>query len=122
MKKIVMVGLFLLSLFALQGAADAQSPWKIGHVRAEGSAIDQDVRRLTETIAKETGGPVGREGHGPHMLNVVGWTGINQQGERHLEQVIGCPSAPLHGYFPHMDRLFSQSLVLYQVEFGHQFQ
>lgn len=35
-----------------------QQAWKIGHVRPAGSAIDNDVRELTENISAETGGSI----------------------------------------------------------------
>lgn len=35
-----------------------QQAWKIGHVRPAGSAIDNDVKELTQAISNETGGAI----------------------------------------------------------------
>ncbi len=60
MKKwsMLVVALMVLSLSAIQGVTAQQPAWKIGHVRGEGSAVDKDIRQLTERITKETGGEI----------------------------------------------------------------
>lgn len=60
MKKCVILVLALLMLIlpGNQSSAAQKLPWKIGHVRGEGTAIDKDIRWLTEKIMQESGGEI----------------------------------------------------------------
>jgi TRAP-type C4-dicarboxylate transport system substrate-binding protein len=55
---VLFVTLLAMSFFTALSFAEQNSPWKIGHVRPKGSAIDKDVQRLVERIAKDTGGKI----------------------------------------------------------------
>lgn len=59
-KALVMLAamLFGLSLLSVDAQADRKNPWKIGHVRPKGTAIDQDARKLVEKITKDTRGRI----------------------------------------------------------------
>lgn len=59
-KALVMIAamLFGLSLLSADAQADRKNPWKIGHVRPKGTAIDQDTRKLVEKITKDTRGRI----------------------------------------------------------------
>lgn len=51
----------ILSVMALVAPAEAampEGPWKIGHVRGEGSAVDLETRAMTEQITADTGGAI----------------------------------------------------------------
>jgi TRAP-type C4-dicarboxylate transport system substrate-binding protein len=61
MKKMLVtmtLALFGLSLLCADAHADRRHPWKIGHVRPKGAAIDQDTRKLVDKITKETRGRI----------------------------------------------------------------
>ncbi|MCE5263863.1 MAG: TRAP transporter substrate-binding protein DctP [Deltaproteobacteria bacterium] len=50
--------LFVLSFLGADAHADRKHPWKIGHVRPKGTAIDRDTRNLVEKISKDTRGRI----------------------------------------------------------------
>ena len=60
MKKILTIICICMSVivFQLTESRAAQKPWKIGHVRPEGSAIDKDIRTFSETISTQTDGVI----------------------------------------------------------------
>ena len=60
MKKLLLIigcCLMTMAVHAQSGLAKQQA-WKIGHVRPAGSAIDNDVRAMTEGISAATGGSI----------------------------------------------------------------
>ena len=59
-KALVMIAaiLFGLPLLSADAQADRKNPWKIGHVRPKGTAIDQDTRNLVDKISKDTRGRI----------------------------------------------------------------
>jgi TRAP-type C4-dicarboxylate transport system substrate-binding protein len=58
-KLLLIVGCCLVTLAVnIQSGFANQQTWKIGHVRPAGSAVDNDVRELTETIKAATGGSI----------------------------------------------------------------
>ena len=60
MKKLLLIiGCCLVTMvFNAESGFAKQQAWKIGHVRPAGSAIDTDVRELTEGIKTATGGSI----------------------------------------------------------------
>lgn len=60
MKKLLLIiGCCLMTIVVnAQFGFAKQQAWKIGHVRPAGSAIDNDVRELTQAISNETGGTI----------------------------------------------------------------
>jgi len=54
---LVLTGLILF-LFSTNSLAESARNWKIGHVRASGSAIDKDLHTLIDTITTETSGKI----------------------------------------------------------------
>ncbi len=61
MKKAYAVVLLFMAVAIGWGSwshAAEDKPWKIGHVRSQGSAVDQDIRQLVQRISNETGGEI----------------------------------------------------------------
>ncbi|MEJ2058395.1 MAG: TRAP transporter substrate-binding protein DctP [Desulfofustis sp.] len=60
MKKLLLIiGCCLMIIVAnAQFGSAKQQTWKIGHVRPAGSAIDNDLKELTQAISSETGGAI----------------------------------------------------------------
>ncbi len=60
MKRLLLIiGCCLLTTFLCVSLSySKQQVWKIGHVRPAGSAIDNDIKKFTERISKETGGAI----------------------------------------------------------------
>jgi TRAP-type C4-dicarboxylate transport system substrate-binding protein len=55
-KILVLIGCCLLTMTGTAQLSQAAQNWKIGHVRPAGSAVDTDVRELTDTISAATDG------------------------------------------------------------------
>lgn len=55
-KILVLIGCCLLTMTGTANLSQAAQNWKIGHVRPAGSAVDTDVRELTDAISAATDG------------------------------------------------------------------
>jgi TRAP-type C4-dicarboxylate transport system substrate-binding protein len=55
-KILVLIGCCLLTMNGTAQLSQAAQNWKIGHVRPAGSAVDTDVKELTDTISAATDG------------------------------------------------------------------
>ena len=92
----------------------------------EEAAGDEVVHVYGEAVAVNLGKDLGRadggEGDAPNVVDKAGGTGVDEEGEGDVEEVVGGPAALFHGRFPGFEAFFTQVGVLDQVEFGYQFE